>query len=188
MPTTHKRTASTVLAASALLTAALLTGCSDGGSSSTEAKAPGGAEASPTSPQDQALAFSKCMRDNGVAAFPDPEPGGGLALSPDSGIDPNSAEFQQALQSCRDKMPQGEVGGGGAGGGALDSTKVAAWAKCMRENGLPDLPDPEINGGNMSIDFGGSGINPGGEEFQKARMACQDKWPGGGLTGSGGGQ
>ncbi|MFJ8795285.1 hypothetical protein [Streptomyces sp. NPDC102462] len=187
MFTTHKRTASTVLAVSALLTGALLTGCSEG-SSSNEAKSSGGVEASPTSPEDQGLAFSRCMRENGVPAFPDPE-AGGLQLSPDSGIDPNSAEFQGALQACRDKMPQGQLGGGGAGAGQpLDSAKVAAWAKCMRENGLPKLPDPEINGGNMALDFAGSGINPGSQEFQNARMACQDKWPGGGLTGTGGGQ
>ncbi|WP_225987020.1 hypothetical protein [Streptomyces spectabilis] len=192
--TLHRRVGRTALAASALLAGALLAGCSDdGGSSSNEAKGSAAPDPSPTSPFDRALAFSTCMRENGVAKFPDPQQGGsgGLQLTPGQGVDPNSPEFQKAMDACRDKMPQGELGGGGGGGGGgkpLDSRKVAAWAKCMRENGLPNLPDPEINGGSMSIDFASSGINPGGDAFQKARVACQDKWPGGGLTGTGGGQ
>ncbi|MFD9906160.1 hypothetical protein [Streptomyces sp. NPDC059063] len=193
MSTSPKRTAPFVLVASAVVAGALLVGCSDDGGSSNEAKsnASAGADPSPTSPFDQALAFSKCMRANGVPGFPDPQQAGsgGLQLSPGEGVDPNSPEFQKAMEACRDKMPQGQLGGGGAGGGKpLDSGKVAAWAKCMRKNGLPNLPDPEINGGSMAIDFAGSGINPGGDAFQKARVACQDKWPGGGLTGTGGGQ
>ncbi|MER5252489.1 MULTISPECIES: hypothetical protein [unclassified Streptomyces] len=189
MSTTHKRTAQTLIAASALVAGVFLSGCSDDSSdaSSDDAKKP---DASPTSPFDQALAFSECMRENGVTGFPDPQKdaGGGIALTPGGDVDPNSPEFQSATEACRDKMPQGgQLGGGGGGGEPLDSAKVAAWAKCMRENGLPKLPDPEINGGNMSLDFGASGIDPGSDEFQKARIACQDKWPGGGLTGSGGG-
>ncbi|MFG2647883.1 hypothetical protein [Streptomyces sp. NPDC048436] len=187
MSTTHKRTAQTLLAASALVVGVFVTGCS--GDSSAASKDPKKPDASPTSPFDQALAFSQCMRKNGVSGFPDPQKdaGGGIALSPGGDVDPNSQEFQSAQEACRDKMPQGGQLGGGGGGGALDSAKVSAWAKCMRENGLPKLPDPEINGGNMSLDFGASGIDPGSDAFQKARIACQDKWPGGGLTGSGGG-
>lgn len=188
---THKRRiAKTLSVGSVLLTGTLLlSGCSgddDPDSSKTDQQA-AVATASPTSPFDQALAFSQCMRTNGVAGFPDPQQqaNGGIALSPGGDVDPNSAEFQAAMESCRDKMPQGQLGGGGSGGGEpLDSGKVADWAKCMRKNGLPNLPDPTINGGSMSIDFSSSGIDPGGADWNKARLACQSKWPGGALTGS----
>ncbi|NJQ03735.1 hypothetical protein [Streptomyces zingiberis] len=183
----------TLAVASALLAGALLSGCSDDSSAAPSENAGGGASASPGSPFDQALAFSQCMRDNGVPGFPDPQQqeGGGIALSPgDGNVDPNSPEFSTAQEACRDKMPQGQLGGGGAGAGGgepLDSAKVAAWAQCMRDNGLPKFPDPEINGNSLGIDFAGSGINPGDDTFQQARAACQDKWPGGGVTISGGG-
>src|SRR3954447_24203099 len=190
MSFTHKRRiAQTLSVGSVLLTGALLlSGCSndDSESSKTDPQA-AAASASPTSAFDQALAFSQCMRKNGVAGFPDPQQqaNGGIALSPGGNVDPNSEGFKSAMESCRDKMPQGQLGGGGSGGGEpLDSGKVAAWAKCMRKNGLPNLPDPTINGGSMSIDFSSSGIDPGGADWSKARLACQSKWPGGALTGS----
>lgn len=87
-------------------------------------------------------------------------------------------EFKDAEQACRDKSPQGQ---GGGPGGTLDSAKVAAWAKCLRENGLPKFPDPEINGSSMNIDIAGSGIKPGGPEFTKAMKTCQSKYPGGAM-------
>ncbi|MEU4684426.1 hypothetical protein [Streptomyces xinghaiensis] len=188
--TTKPTVAKTLLAASVLLTGALLSGCSDDSSAASAGDTDSEASASPGSPFEQALAFSQCMRDNGVAGFPDPQQqeGGGIALSPgDGNVDPNSESFKSAQEACRDKMPQGQLGGGGGNGEPLDSAKVAAWAKCMRENGLPKFPDPEINGNNLGIDFAGSGINPADDEFQQARAACQDKWPGGGVTISGGG-
>jgi hypothetical protein len=59
--------------------------------------------------QSQALKFAACMRQNGVADFPDPQNGRFLA---DSGIDPNSPQFQSAMGACRKLLPGG-VGGGG---------------------------------------------------------------------------
>lgn len=192
MFTTHRTNiARALVVTSALLGGLLLGGCSDDSSSKSDNAQPAGASAEPTQPTDpfeQALAFSQCMRDNGVPNFPDPEQqgGGGLTLSPGD-IDPNSSAFASAQEACRDKLPQGQLGGSGDAA-APDSAKVAAWAKCIRENGLPKFPDPEINGNSMSIDFGGAGIDPGSEDWQKARLACQDKWPGGALTATGDGQ
>ncbi len=78
--------------------------------------------------QEQALAFSKCMRDHGID-MPDPTfsaDGGGLSVSiggpPDSDptndgplIDFNSKEFQDASEAC----------GGPGGGGFAVATKAA---------------------------------------------------------------
>ena len=38
-------------------------------------------------------AYSQCMRDNGIADFPDPDPNGGLNIA-GLPIDPDSAEFR----------------------------------------------------------------------------------------------
>jgi hypothetical protein len=59
--------------------------------------------------QSQALKFAACMRQNGVADFPDPQDGRFLAPS---GIDSNSPQFKAAMGACRKLLPGG-VGGGG---------------------------------------------------------------------------
>ncbi|MFK4071537.1 hypothetical protein [Streptomyces sp. NPDC029674] len=194
MFTTQKRAfarkraiAPALVTASVLATGAFLTGCSGG--DSTAASSEKDSSASPTSPFDQGLAYSKCMRENGAADYPDPQQDtGGVRLTPGDGVDLNSESYKKAEEACRDKAPQGL--GGGGGGAALDSKKVSAWAKCLREKGLPKFPDPEIEGSNMKIDINGTGITPGGPEFTKAMGACQSKYPGGGMmmnNGQGGG-
>jgi hypothetical protein len=59
-----------------------------------------------------ALAFSACMRKNGVPNFPDPQfgPGGGVSIriGPSVGIDPRSPQFQHAQQLCQKDMPFGK--------------------------------------------------------------------------------
>ncbi|GAA2080023.1 hypothetical protein GCM10009801_38040 [Streptomyces albiaxialis] len=179
-------------AAAVLLAGALLTGCSgdssasDSSDSAASSGSGGGDKGSSAdSPFDKALAYSECMRKNGVPDFPDPKRGedGGVQLQ---GVKPkgNEAGFEKAERACRDKQPQM---GGGKGGKPLDSQKVADWAECMRENGLKDFPDPEINGGAMELDFTGTDIRPQESAFQSARKKCQSKWPGGGMMIKGGG-
>jgi hypothetical protein len=49
--------------------------------------------------------FAKCMRGHGVPAFPDPNGQAGQ-LGPSSGIDPNSAAFQSAVNGpCKSLAP-----------------------------------------------------------------------------------
>jgi hypothetical protein len=165
-----------MLAASALLVGALLTGCSDDDSSD---KASGSSSASPTSGVDAALAHAKCMRENGVPDYPDPkEDGNGrVQIVPGQGVDPNDPDFQKAMDACRDLMPQGQQ----ARGGEVDSSKVAEWAKCMRENGVPKMEDPKVEGGQLIVDPEAAGVSPSDPSFQEAQQACMDKSPGGSL-------
>ncbi|ATL32475.1 hypothetical protein [Streptomyces formicae] len=181
---THKRAvAQSLLAVSALFAGSLLTACSGDSSAASSSKS--------SAPADRALAYSECMRANGVPKFPDPQPnGGGLRLSPDDGVDPNSKAFKDAAKACQDKAPQGQGpggGGGGGGGGTLDSAKVASWAKCIRSNGVPKFPDPEVNGSSMVIDIMGAGVDPGDPKFREAMQKCQSKYPGGAVQFGGGG-
>ncbi|HMJ36280.1 MAG TPA: hypothetical protein VK501_20430 [Baekduia sp.] len=64
--------------------------------------------------QNAALDFAKCMRGNGVPKFPDPETSRGkvtMRLTPDSGVDPNSASFKAAQAKCGSMMPGGATQG-----------------------------------------------------------------------------
>jgi hypothetical protein len=139
-----------------------------------------GASATPTDPKERALAYSQCMRDNGVANFPDPQDGR-LMIGPDSGVDPRSPDFQKAQEACQALSPQNDKSRGGK---PLDPQKVADWAACVRANGVPDFPDPQIEGGTMSIEL--SGVAPDSPKLRKAMDACKDKNPGGGVMIKGG--
>ncbi|WP_211258785.1 hypothetical protein [Spirillospora albida] len=82
---------------------------------------PGGGRPKRLSPEDTAKqrAFSKCMRDNGVTSFPDPQPDGGVRIEArkGSGLDPESREFKDAEKACRRHAPGGgRVAPGGSGG------------------------------------------------------------------------
>ncbi|HEY6788549.1 MAG TPA: hypothetical protein VI365_14690 [Trebonia sp.] len=58
------------------------------------------------------LAFTRCMRAHGVPDFPDPNGQAGQ-LGPGSGIDPDSPQFQSALNGpCESLAPPGWVGAG----------------------------------------------------------------------------
>jgi len=59
----------------------------------------------------QAVAASACMRRNGVPNFPDPQSGPGgqvIRISPNSGIDPSSPQFQRAQQTCQKQTHGGK--------------------------------------------------------------------------------
>jgi hypothetical protein len=71
-----------------------------------------------TDVQDGLLRFSRCMRENGVAEFPDPKPGSDLLSGLHGlfeGIDQGSPRVQKAIQSCESIL--GQLFGPGHGGG-----------------------------------------------------------------------
>lgn len=53
-----------------------------------------------------AARYVRCMREHGVANFPDPVDGR-LQLRPDSGVDPSSDAFKAAEATCKALAPQG---------------------------------------------------------------------------------
>jgi hypothetical protein len=72
--------------------------------------------------RQEALAFSACMRKNGIPNFPDPQfrAGGKISIQigSSSGIDPRSPQFQHAQQVCQKNSPFKKAGAvtGKAGG------------------------------------------------------------------------
>ena len=55
----------------------------------------------------QALKFSACMRKNGVANFPDPRENAGRVAMTITGVNPNTPQFQKAMQACQSLLPAG---------------------------------------------------------------------------------
>lgn len=133
-------------------------------------------------PFEEALAYSECMRDNGIDAFPDPEQNGdgGISLGLNEDVDPESEEFKAAEEACEDLMPGPEEGE------TIDPEiyeALLAYSECMRENGISEFPDPEPGGG-LRIS-GDMGFDTQSEEFQAAEEACEDLRPEGPEGGSG---
>jgi len=155
--------------ASAFLLGSLIGGCGHG--STTKPSSSGGGDF------EQALAYAKCMRANGVPNFPDPQrQGDGVKV--DVGKNVNTADMKKAQEVCRDKMPQGAAEG--PDGGKVDSAKLATWTRCMRAK-LPKFPDPDVSGNGITVTLRGTGINGESAEFENARRACQSRLPGGSL-------
>ncbi len=144
-----------------------LVGC---GGDSEAASGDGGSEGDR---EAELVAYSECMRENGVPEFPDPE-GGRMQLQagPGTGLDPSSPEFQAAEEACADIRPEGLGQGGGNAG---QEEAMLAYSQCMRENGVPEFPDPE--GGRMML-TPESGVDMDSPEFQEAQEACRDVAPG----------
>jgi hypothetical protein len=57
----------------------------------------------------QALKFSACMRTNGVLNFPDPKESGGRVALTITGVNPNTPQFQKAMQACQSLLPGGQA-------------------------------------------------------------------------------
>lgn len=79
----------------------LIGGCSDSSSGGD----PPTPTPTPTSTLPKAAAYAACMRSNGLAGFPTPDPQGHLQISPQNKIDPNSKEFQAAAKACAALAP-----------------------------------------------------------------------------------
>lgn len=153
------------LAAIAMLSAGVLAGC--GGSSGDD----GGAGSSASG--DSAVRFAACMREHGVTDFPDPV-NGRITLS-DTHAD--SGTMQAAQEACRRFAPQGD-----AGANPRMQEQILAFSQCMRDNGVPDFPDPQ-GPGRLLVP---RTIDTQSPQFEQARQTCQDKLRGSGW-GEGGG-
>jgi hypothetical protein len=108
----------------------------------------------------QLLAFSRCMRANGLPSFPDPLPGQVAAKFPsaqDLGV--SASLYQTAQNACQHLLPNG----GSAPDGAAVQQELSgmrSFSQCMRSHGVPDWPDPIVDSqGHPVFDLGSAGIS-----------------------------
>ncbi|MFF5295295.1 hypothetical protein [Paractinoplanes globisporus] len=142
----------------------------------------GGDDDQPTAPastatgQTQAVKYSQCMRENGVPSFPDPDPDGRLMLRAQKGsdLDPESETFKKAQETCKQYEPPGAAKQGQSGEQQAQALK---WVQCMRQNGVPTMPDPQADG--RLLFNSGTGVDPESQAFKDAQQKCRDLAPGG---------
>jgi hypothetical protein len=86
------------------------------------------------------------MRAHGVSTFPDPPPSGSFTIdgvANGSSLNTNSPTFTQALAACKNLEPPGFTG---VKVTPQQTTARLKFAQCVRDNGVPDFPDPTPNG------------------------------------------
>jgi hypothetical protein len=194
-PRRGRRTALLVAASLGVLAAlaiGIVVGTAGGGSDSPSVAHLGSGTTASDPSQDssngsgrqQALAYSRCMRDHGLADFPDPDSDGGLSIDangPNSDLAPDNPQFQAADQACKHLLPNGGQPP------PLDPelrAKTLAYSKCMRAHGIADFPDPNASGG-LELKAGpGSDLAPDNPRFQAADKACKHLLPNNGKGGS----
>lgn len=131
------------------------------------------ASAQQTDRQDAALAFAQCVRDNGYPEFPDPDTEGGFKFL----IEPGSADrFQAATTACRELAPEG-MRDEGVTPEQMDA--LIKLSQCVRENGVPEFPDPGPAG---NFDLSNTGLGPNDKRLEAAMATCQsDSGPAPGI-------
>ena len=127
--------------------------------------------------EEQALAFSQCMRENGVPDFPDPNiEDGRIEMrigGPDGAGEIDQDAMEKAMKECEDLAPRG-------GGNFSEEDRqqmqdaFLEYAQCMRENGY-DMPDPDFSGEGGLFRMEGEPDDPA---FTTAHEACEDEMPG----------
>jgi hypothetical protein len=123
------------------------------------------------------------MRENGVPGFPDPNPDGGFSInSNELGVSTDSKQYKQAETTCAPLMPESS-----ADQKQQDYQAFLKYARCMREKGISDYPDPPVPGDGPNSQGGGPSSNQGGQiaptspQFQAAHEACKNLLPDGGA-------
>jgi hypothetical protein len=160
-----------MLTAVPLLLLAALTACSGGGEEGPGVATAGNgatasASADPSAPaaddEERKQQFTNCMRAEGIEVQDDREAGA---------IRVEKRDMSAAMEKCRKYLPNG---GEQPELSPEDIEKMRQYAQCMRENGLPDFPDPDPETGGIGL-----GAMPGKtkQDIEKADEKCKDKMP-----------
>jgi hypothetical protein len=118
-------------------------GVASGGSTTTTRQA-SAAPNSPGSSFQQALAFSRCVRQNGVPGYPDPDSSGQIPKRTPQQLGVSPSHFQAAETACQHLLP----GGGQPTQAQIQQMDQQEWARfrdftqCMRLHGVTDWPEP----------------------------------------------
>jgi hypothetical protein len=125
----------TPLAALALV-ALIGAGCGSNALSETgaaTATATGGAEKATA--RDKAVKFAECIRAHGVSDFPDPNGKNQFEY----GVSVSPAVWNRAVSACKDLQPPGTLSSKRS---PRQQSTALEFARCMRDNGVKDFPDP----------------------------------------------
>jgi hypothetical protein len=136
-----------------------------------------------TAPTDNGLlAFSSCMRSNGVPSFPDPTSSGGIpkqaVVTAFQAV--GNSRVEAASSACRHLL-----GAGGSLSGKAtqpvtvdDRQSYLKAAACMRSRGFAAFPDPTFENNSVQLNIPSS-IDQDASQFRTAATVCSKLIPAG---------
>jgi len=161
------RTKSTLLVAAAAIAAAAVI-AAVGSSASGSAGAPTHAQIEQG--QQDAVRFAQCMRSHGVPNFPDPTSPQQFKLYIASSD--GSPAFQSAQTVCQRVLPGGGPPSQSPAQRQAQTVAGLAFARCLRNHGIPNFPDPSSSGQITHEMLANAGIDPRQPAVLHAANAC----------------
>jgi hypothetical protein len=119
---------------------------------------------SAVTPREKAVKFAECMRANGVGDFPDANASGEF---PSYGVSVSPAVWMKAVAACKALQPPGTLS---AKLTPAEKSAALKFAQCIRENGVPDFPDPVSGQPLVDTTRIPSSNKPGGMTILSAAM------------------
>ena len=146
---------------------ALLAAACSGGPSSTGS---GGSSAGGSADSLSAIAYSACMRSQGVPNYPDPDRSGQLPKGDAQQFGVSTPQYQAAQQACQHLLPTGgslhqeeyQCMQNSDCPSALVQQMLTAdreLARCMRSHGVPNFPDPTTDSNGPVFNITNVGIS-----------------------------
>jgi hypothetical protein len=130
----------------------------------------GGSSSARGSANPSLVAFSRCMRSNGVPGYPDPDPGASNEKFPSAQqLGVTSSQLQAAENACQRLLPPGVDDQFPAAEVQLLLPGMLRFSQCMRSHGVPNWPDPSTDSqGRPVFDLSGAGFSR--QEADSARL------------------
>ena len=95
-----------------------------------------------------------------------------MRIANGSSLDTSTPAFKQAISACKSLEPAGFTGSKRS---SQQQQAALKFAQCIRNNGVPDFPDPIPNGPLVDTNRIPSSANPGGMSILNAAMQkCGD--------------
>ena len=179
------RTAAALIATAALALLATACGASNGNHvaqlSRTATTSNSSSNVSTGHASSDPLAYSRCMRSNGVPNYPDPSRGtvlpDGLPKVAFQELGVSSSQFAAAESACAHLLPNG--GASTAAASQQTLSDVVRFSACMRSHGVPNWPDPTTISGGLGFNL--IGIQPPVDtnslQFQHSLHKCGHLMP-----------
>jgi hypothetical protein len=166
-------------AATAAAFATLAAGCGGSGSPSGVANLTTSTTTPPaSSPQSQqaaAVAYSRCMRSNGVAGFPDPpraSADGHAFKDTVVHIASSDPHFAAAQRACGHLLPNGGISTQNAAQQQAQLADELSFSRCMRRRGVARFPDPTAQGELSVAMVAAQGIDVNSPQVLRIVQAC----------------
>ncbi len=126
------------------------------------------------SPAAAAFKYASCMREHGVAGYPDPQVttngGGGVAIAVAGPANASAAPaFRSAQKACSGLLLALQ---NSSGPGGPSRQVLLAFAHCLHTHGVPDFPDPNTQGQITRQMVAASGVDLKAPSFFTAAKAC----------------